>query len=109
MSSDVSSTWKCICTSSGYHKRSIFSVKWCPLTNLIATACSDNSIHIFREHDDENNIDKPIITQLVNQANAHEQDCNCIAWNPTIPGLLASCSDDGTIKLWQFFDENEVK
>ncbi len=107
VSSDVNSTWKCISTGLGYHKRTIFDVKWCHLTNFIATACADNSIHVFRvDEDDSNDLDKPIITQLVDQQNAHEQDCNCIAWNPKIPGLLASCSDDGTIKLWKFIDEN---
>jgi WD40 repeat protein len=35
---------------------------------------------------------------------AHDQDCNCVDWNPTKPSLLASCSDDGTIKLWKFIE-----
>ena len=106
---DSNSKWKCISTGTGYHTRAIFSVKWCHLTNLIASACADNSIHVFRVSEEEDsNMDKPILTQLVNQQNAHEQDCNCVAWNPTVPGLLASCSDDGTIKLWKFIDENQV-
>ena len=106
------SAWKCVSTGNGYHKRTIFDVKWCHLTDLIATACADNSIHIFRFADDgsiNNDLDKPALTQLVHQQNAHEQDCNSVAWNPKVPGLLASCSDDGTIKLWKFNeDENQV-
>lgn len=100
------SNWKCISTGTGYHKRTIFDIRWCHLTNLIATACADNSIHVFRVADeDENDLNKPMLTQIVNQQNAHEQDCNCVDWNPKIPGLLASCSDDGTIKIWKFEDQ----
>ena len=34
-------------------------------------------------------------------ADAHEQDVNCVAWCPSDAQCLASCSDDGDIKLWQ--------
>ncbi|KAG2430043.1 hypothetical protein HYH02_013870 [Chlamydomonas schloesseri] len=33
-------------------------------------------------------------------AKAHSADVNCVRWNPTEPRLLASCSDDGLIRLW---------
>lgn len=89
-------------TISGYHERTIYSVKWSKLNNLIATACSDNSIHIFKENDSDPTGNSPAFSLLHHQANAHTQDCNCIDWNPTQNGLLASCSDDGSIKLWLF-------
>jgi WD40 repeat protein len=31
---------------------------------------------------------------------AHGDDVNCVAWHPTRPNLLASCSDDGSVKIW---------
>lgn len=31
---------------------------------------------------------------------AHEADVNCVRWNPAEPRLLASCGDDGMVKLW---------
>lgn len=31
---------------------------------------------------------------------AHAADVNCVRWHPTVPGLLASASDDGLVKLW---------
>ncbi|PNH10673.1 putative cytosolic iron-sulfur protein assembly protein CIAO1 [Tetrabaena socialis] len=31
---------------------------------------------------------------------AHGGDINCVRWSPTQSRLLASCSDDGLIKLW---------
>ncbi|PNW80017.1 hypothetical protein CHLRE_08g374400v5 [Chlamydomonas reinhardtii] len=33
-------------------------------------------------------------------AKAHGADVNCVRWNPAEPRLLASCSDDGLIRLW---------
>ena len=33
---------------------------------------------------------------------AHEGDVNCVTWHPLEAGLLASCGDDGLIKLWRF-------
>ena len=36
------------------------------------------------------------------QYDAHSQDVNCVAWHPTDPSMLSSCSDDGQIRLWKF-------
>ncbi len=33
-------------------------------------------------------------------AKAHGADVNCVRWSPAEPRLLASCSDDGLIRLW---------
>ena len=33
---------------------------------------------------------------------AHDQDVNCVCWHPADLHCLASCSDDGTIKLWRY-------
>jgi len=46
--------WQCCSTLSGYHKRPIYFVDWCPLTGLIATASGDNKIRIFKENNQNN-------------------------------------------------------
>lgn len=40
--------------------------------------------------------------ELVTQIHAHRQDVNTVSWNPVVPGLLLSASDDGDVKLWKF-------
>lgn len=35
--------------SPGYHERPIYGLSWCPQTALLATACGDNFVRVFRE------------------------------------------------------------
>ncbi|GIX80694.1 probable cytosolic iron-sulfur protein assembly protein Ciao1 [Caerostris extrusa] len=92
--------WNCVCTISGYHERAIYDISWCPLTDLIATACADNCIRVFKESDDSDP-NLPTYNLIATENSTHEQDVNSVDWNPKIPGLLASCSDDGTVRLWE--------
>lgn len=95
------SAWKNICTLSGYHSRAIYDVSWCHLSDLIVTGCGDDAIRIFKESDYINK-NEPSYEMICVCEKAHNQDVNSVSWNPVIQGLLASCSDDGTVKLWQF-------
>lgn len=71
------------------------------MTNLIATASGDNSIKIFKEVDQNNSLKERNFELVHSLDNAHDADVNCVRWNPQVPGLLASCSDDGVVKLWR--------
>lgn len=66
---------------------------------LIATACGDDAIRIFQEQAGSDE-DAPTFELVGAVDRAHQQDVNCVAWSPAQAGLLASCSDDGDIKLW---------
>ncbi|RNA39814.1 putative cytosolic iron-sulfur assembly CIAO1 [Brachionus plicatilis] len=100
---DKNTNWSCYSTISGYHNRTIYSVKWSKVNGLIATASADNSIHIFKENE-SNDPNEPTLTLLFNRTNAHDQDANCVDWNPVHENLLASCGDDGTVKIWNYVD-----
>lgn len=90
-----------MCTLSGHHDRVIYDISWCHLTGLIATACGDDAIRIFKE-DEGCDPNAPTFSLLSTMGRAHTQDVNCVTWNPVTGGLLASCSDDGDIKIWSF-------
>ena len=73
---------------------------------MIATACGDNYIRIFRQSkngvgDDCSSNADALNFELIESIQAHDQDVNCVKWCPQLPGMSASCSDDGSIKLWQ--------
>lgn len=74
------------------------------MTGLIATACGDNTLRVFKENFENGTSQEPSFDLVASVASAHEEDINAVAWNPKIAGLLASCSDDTTIKLWQIED-----
>ncbi|XP_054711287.1 probable cytosolic iron-sulfur protein assembly protein CIAO1 homolog [Uloborus diversus] len=92
-------TWKCVCTLSGFHERTVYDISWNKSNDLIATACGDNCIRIFKE-DNDSDPHAPTYS-LVLTEKAHTQDVNSIDWNPKIPNLLASCSDDYSVKIWE--------
>lgn len=40
------------------------------------------------------------IGAAVERLPGHVPRCNAVAWNPADPGMLASCGDDGSVKIW---------
>jgi WD40 repeat protein len=73
----------------------------CKNTGAIATAGGDDNIRIFVQ-EVTSDPDQPTFTLRETVHKAHLQDVNAVAWNTKHPGLLASCSDEGDIKLWKF-------
>ncbi|KAI9471163.1 Cytosolic iron-sulfur protein assembly protein [Coemansia sp. RSA 989] len=91
------------------HKRAIYSVSWCGPTNSsaedgdlgwLATGCSDNILRVFKatETGAGSSVD---VSLKCAQENAHGlSDINCVQWNPVHPGWLATCGDDGIVRIW---------
>ncbi|CAD7695830.1 unnamed protein product [Ostreobium quekettii] len=97
--------WKLASTMSGYHTRTIYSVDWSKL-GVIASGCGDNAIRLFSG-------DKGVSSDgcasgcasyrmLTSVEGAHSLDVNCVKWNPQDPTILASCGDDGLIRMWSY-------
>ncbi|KAF0979527.1 hypothetical protein FDP41_001444 [Naegleria fowleri] len=66
------------------------------LISLVATSGGDNTIAIFEWNRTEQKLN--LLTKIVN---AHDADINCSMWNRNVFGELASCSDDGVVKIWK--------
>ncbi|XP_017774755.1 PREDICTED: probable cytosolic iron-sulfur protein assembly protein Ciao1 isoform X1 [Nicrophorus vespilloides] len=97
---DEESVWKCVCTLSGYHTRTVYDISWCRKTGLIATACGDDVIRVFKE-EENSDPNAPNFAMVTCIEKSHQQDVNCVAWSPN-GDILISCSDDGEIKVWKY-------
>ncbi|XP_060668610.1 protein CIA1 isoform X1 [Ziziphus jujuba] len=93
--------WRHLCTISGYHDRTIFSVHW-SREDIIASGAADDAIRFFVENKDKDGlVDGPLYKLLMKEEKAHDMDVNSVQWSPGEKRLLASASDDGTIKIWE--------
>lgn len=58
--------------------------------SFIASGSEDNNVYIWHIRKEE-----PLVTLT-----GHTRTVNCVSWNPVYPSMLASCSDDGTVRIW---------
>lgn len=58
--------------------------------DFVASGSEDNKVYIW--HVKREN---PVVT-----LDGHTGTVNCVHWNPEMPGMLASASDDGTVRIW---------
>jgi len=98
-SGDGYAPWKHLCTLSGYHDRTVFSVHW-SREGIIATGAADDAVCLFVESKD-GMVEGPMYKLLSKKAKAHGMDINSVQWSSGEERLLASSSDDGTVKIWK--------
>ncbi|KAI0497234.1 hypothetical protein KFK09_020457 [Dendrobium nobile] len=67
---------------------------------IIATGAADDSICLFHETKDSL-VGGQSYSLILKKDKAHDMDVNSVQWNPNEPKILASASDDGSIKLWR--------
>ncbi|KAL6108655.1 wdr26 [Pungitius sinensis] len=70
--------------------------------DFIASGSEDHKVYIWHRRSE-----LPIA-----ELAGHTRTVNCVSWNPVLPGLLASASDDGTVRIWgpaPFLDVEDTK
>ncbi|XP_076926141.1 WD repeat-containing protein 26 homolog [Bidens hawaiensis] len=75
------------------HKRSRFIVRACFggfQQAFIASGSEDSQVYIWHKRSGE----------LIETLRGHSGAVNCVSWNPVNPHMLASGSDDRTIRIW---------
>ncbi|ERN16486.1 protein CIA1 isoform X2 [Amborella trichopoda] len=97
--SDSSGLWRHLCTLSGYHDRTIFSVHW-SRDGVIASGAGDDTIRLFKEIPSDV-VNGPSYNMICKKEKVHSMDVNSVQWHPKVPTILASASDDGYIKIWE--------
>lgn len=116
--------WKPIGMCENHHDGPIYDVKWNPcIPNLLATACGDNGVRVFRTETTESpneemaeggslfdKLRSEFSVQLdAEERNAHERDCNAVAWYPNkVLPLLVSVGDDTVIRIWLYEPNGRV-
>lgn len=58
--------------------------------SFIASGSEDNTVYIWHIRREE-----PLAALT-----GHTRTVNCVSWNPVYHNMLASCSDDGTVRIW---------
>ncbi|KAI4874173.1 hypothetical protein NFI96_025452, partial [Prochilodus magdalenae] len=69
--------------------------------DFIASGSEDHKVYIWHKRSE-----LPIA-----ELTGHTRTVNCVSWNPSVPSLMASASDDGTVRIWgpaPFLDTQEV-
>lgn len=86
------------------HTAAIEDIQWAPKERTVFASCSsDGTIRVFdTRSSSRGNHQLYIDASSGGQRGSSRPDCNVISWNKKIDYLMASGSDDGSLKIWDF-------
>jgi ribosome assembly protein RRB1 len=94
--SDAASNWQVDSKAYTGHKGSVEDIQWSPTEGTVfGSASSDKTVKIWDTRGRNG-------SQI--SIDAHMEDVNVISWNTSVAYLLASGSDDGSFKVFYFYD-----
>lgn len=87
------------CKLAGFkHKQEGFALDWSPTTyGRLAAGTNDAAIHLYKSADESC---AAFVKEFAIGLQGHKGSVEDIQWSPTQEHVLASCSSDQTIKLW---------
>lgn len=117
------SSWTCVSVLSGHHSDPVYSVSLLDLgesaCQWLATGCGDNALRLFSrrqpraefsQQQQNNDGDEGSFSLVHCVKHAHQQDVNCVQWQPVDPtsrqsrdrsrSLIATAGDDQLVKIW---------
>ncbi|EMP24555.1 WD repeat-containing protein 26 [Chelonia mydas] len=91
--------YQCSTRRSSYYVIYYFK-KW--QISFVKCSNSDHKVYIWHKRSE-----LPIA-----ELTGHTRTVNCVSWNPQIPSMMASASDDGTVRIWgpaPFIDNQDIE